>query len=263
MMQAPAWPAPERVVELSASRAEAGRLALVRLMAVAGHDLQQPLHIALAAISRAASDGGMGSASRHLAVATHALRRLGSELEDLARVSQSADGLAPTLRTTPLAQVLRETEADWRAYAEACGVEFRLMSTAAYVRTDAAMLRTILRNLIGNALKYSGRGGRVLVGCRRRAEHVSIEVHDNGCGIGPGRLTEIFRAFQRFDDTGAVSGLGLGLHIVRQTAEALGCPIMVRSIEGRGSTFAVTVPRALPRPASMSVAPRELARELG
>jgi signal transduction histidine kinase len=228
-------------------------MALVRLMAVAGHDLQQPLHIALAAISRAASDGGVASPSRHLAVATHALQRLGSELEDLARVSQSADGLAPTLRTTPLAQVLRQIEADWRAYAEVCGVEFRLLSTTAYVRTDGAMLRTILRNLVGNALKYSGRGGRVLVGCRQKPDHVLIEVHDNGCGIGPARLTEIFKAFRRFDDTGAIPGLGLGLHIVRQTAEALGYPITVRSVEGRGSSFAVTVPLAVLRPASMNV----------
>jgi signal transduction histidine kinase len=95
MIQMAPWSAVDRVAESPASRAEAGRIALVRLMAVAGHDLQQPLHIALAAISRAISDGGMASPSRHLAIATHALKRLGSELEDLARASQSADGLAP------------------------------------------------------------------------------------------------------------------------------------------------------------------------
>ncbi len=71
-------------------------------------------------------------------------------------------------------------------------------------------------------------------------------MHDNGCAIGPVRLTEIFKAFERFDATGAVSGLGLGLPIVRETADARGCPIRVRSVEGRGSNFAVTVPRALP-----------------
>lgn len=116
------------------------------------------------------------------------------------------------------------------------------------VETDPAMLRTILRNLVGNAIKYSEGGGRVLVGCVR-ADKILIEVRDNGCGVAATRLSKIFEAFERGGRTDMAEGLGLGLHIVRQTAEALERPVAVRSFEGRGSIFSIAVPIVASPPA--------------
>ncbi len=112
-----------------------------------------------------------------------------------------------------------------------------------WAESEAAMLSTILRNLVGNAVKYAGRGGRVVIGCRRRGGRIAIEVHDDGPGIPPERLTGIFEAFDRAGRRDG-AGLGLGLHIVRQTAQAIGHPVSVQSRCGRGSVFGVIVERS-------------------
>ena len=232
----------ERVDALAG--AEADRAAMARLMAVAGHDLKQPLQVAVMSIARAARDGiGPGAAAR-LEVALDALQRLGSELDDLARSSQMGSGLQPRPAIFPLRTVIDQVELDWRRYAQATGVEVRVRPTSLYVETDPVMLRTILRNLLGNAIKYTRSGGRVLVGCRMRGHEVVVEVHDTGGGIAGHRLSAIFDAFNRGGHEGADDGLGLGLHIVRQTAEMLGHPVAVRSVEERGSTFSVRIPVA-------------------
>jgi signal transduction histidine kinase len=103
------------------------------------------------------------------------------------------------------------------------------------------MLRAIVANLVGNAIKYTG-SGRVLVGCRRRGSFVSIEVLDSGSGIPAGQLGAVFDAFHQIDP--ASEGLGLGLSIVRRTSEALGHTVEVKSDLARGSHFSIRVPLA-------------------
>ena len=225
-------------------RAEAARAAMARLMAVAGHDLKQPLQVAVMSIARAAKDGIAPGVAARLNVALDALERLGCELDDLARSSQAGSGLQPRPAIFPLRNVLDQVENEWRRYAQATRVDLKVRRSALHVETDPVMLRTILRNLVGNAIKFTRTGGRVLVGCRARGEHVVIEIHDTGRGIPPHRVAAIFDAFDRGGREGAEDGLGLGLHIVRQTAEMLRHPIAVRSVEERGSTFSVTVPLA-------------------
>ncbi|MGE7418338.1 sensor histidine kinase [Methylobacterium tarhaniae] len=226
----------------SLTRAEAACNAMARLLAVAGHDLKQPLQIALLAIERAVSDGVAPRAAARLGLASDALVRLGRELDDLARTSQ-AGGAPPRLGLVPLDPLLTAVAAEWQPYAEAVGVRLRVRGSGACVESEAAMLATILRNLVGNAVKYAGRGGRVVVGCRRRAGRIAIEVHDDGPGIPPERLAGIFEAFDRAGRRDG-AGLGLGLHIVRQTAQSLGHPVVVQSRCGRGSIFGVTVDAA-------------------
>ena len=238
----------------AAARAETARAAMARLLAVAGHDLKQPLQIAVMAIARAVQGSSDPEVARRLDIASGALHRLGCELDDLARSSQIVEGETVRPRPVALRRLFAEVESDWRVYAEACGIALRFRAADLSVRTDPAMLLTILRNLVGNALKYARRGTRVLVGCRRRGGTVLITVHDQGPGIAPRRLATIFEAFDRGGREATprdamTGGLGLGLHIVRQTAEALQHPVTVRSREGRGSTFAVAVPRAGDLPA--------------
>ncbi|SEP08167.1 Histidine kinase-, DNA gyrase B-, and HSP90-like ATPase [Methylobacterium sp. UNC300MFChir4.1] len=227
-------------------RAETARSAMARLLAVAGHDLKQPLQVALMAIDRAVSEGVGPRAAARLGLASDALVRLGRELDDLARSSQ-AGSVAPRLGPVAVAPLLEAVAAEWAPYADAVGVRVRVCATALTVTSEVAMLTTILRNLVGNAVKYAGPGGRVVVGCRRRQGRVAIEVHDGGPGIAPERLAGIFDAFDRAGRRDG-AGLGLGLHIVRQTAAALDHPVAVRSRRDRGSVFGVTAPRH--RPAS-------------
>lgn len=224
------------------ARAEAARQSMARLMAVAGHDLKQPLQIALMSIERAVDEGVDQHTAQRLRLASAALGRLGYELDDLARSSQSAEMLRPRVRPVRLDQLCRQLESDWRLFSETGGVTLRFDMRPIVVGSDPMMLATIVRNLVGNAIKYCRRGGSVRVGCRVRKDKVRLEVHDTGPGIAPARLARIFDAFERGDAADMAAGLGLGLYIVKQTADLLEHPISVRSTEGYGSVFAITLP---------------------
>jgi signal transduction histidine kinase len=138
--------------------------------------------------------------------------------------------------------LLAEAAEGWRGQAARRGVALVVVPCSARILSDAGMLGVILRNLVGNAVKYTGAGGRVVIGCRRRERTLSIEVADNGIGIPQDRTREIFDAFRQLDPEQS-EGLGMGLAIVRQTAELLGLRVSVTSREGRGSVFRVEAPR--------------------
>ncbi|MBZ9891493.1 HAMP domain-containing histidine kinase [Mesorhizobium sp. BR1-1-3] len=224
-------------------RALASRAAMARMMAVAGHDLKQPLHVAMMSLAYAAEAGMPALIADRLRIALDAMKRLGSELDDIARLSQKDETLQPRRQNVLLAQVLERVESDWRFYAEACGVELRIISSDSIVETDPEMLHTILRNLVGNAIKYSGPRGHVRLVCRTRRHRACIDVQDDGAGIPAARLERIFDAFER-GDSAEWDGMGLGLMIVRQTADLLRHQVAVRSIQNVGSTFSVELPLA-------------------
>src|SRR5205814_6754590 len=122
--------------------------------------------------------------------------------------------------------------------------------------TDPTLLERVLRNLLANAVRYTPAGGIVL-GARRRADSVRIDVIDSGVGIAQG---DSMRVFDEFVQLAAAPrnhvggrGLGLGLAIVRRLAMLCGHPIELDSTPGRGSRFSLTVPRAnAPRVAAVS-----------
>ncbi|MEP9388397.1 HAMP domain-containing sensor histidine kinase [Mesorhizobium sp. KR9-304] len=229
-------------IEDAVAIANASRLAMSRLMAVAGHDLKQPLQVAMASLASAAGDSISADAAGRLRIALDAMKRLGNELDDIARLSQADDAFRPCRRLVRLAEVLTTVDRDWRFYAEYCGVDLQIHLPEMLVETDPRMLLTILRNLVGNAIKYSGPGGHVLVLCRTLDSAVSIDVHDDGRGIAAAQLGRIFDAFERGDQADQCHGLGLGLTIVRQTANLLQHPVSVRSVENKGTTFSVELP---------------------
>jgi CheY-like chemotaxis protein len=106
------------------------------------------------------------------------------------------------------------------------------------------LLRRLLQNLISNAIKYTP-SGRVLVGCRRRGEHLRIEVHDTGIGIPPAKHRAVFKEVHRLDRGARVArGVGLGLSIVQRIGRVLDCAVTLKSNLDRGSCFSVAVPRA-------------------
>lgn len=235
------------------SRAEADRRSMARLMAVAGHDLKQPIQVALLSIVRAVGEGATQAASTRLGVAIDALHRLNAELDDIARLSQHSGPLDAELRVVLLSDVAARVEKDWRAYAGICGVDLKVVLPRVFVETDPDLLATILRNLVGNAIKFSGPGGQVWVTSRMAGERITLDVHDSGSGIPEPQLERIFDAFERCDQEGRTEGLGLGLLIVRQTAGLLGHPLAVRSSEDHGSTFSIELPlisRGFPRAVS-------------
>jgi two-component system phosphate regulon sensor histidine kinase PhoR len=129
----------------------------------------------------------------------------------------------------------------WRDAALGRGIDMRVCSTEARVKSNPVLLASILRNLVTNAIKYTEPGGRILIGCRRSGRDVRIDVHDTGIGIPPERLPSIFEAFERLDSA-RCSGLGIGLFVVRRALELLGHRIEIRSAVSQGSRFSVFAP---------------------
>ena len=111
------------------------------------------------------------------------------------------------------------------------------------VNSDVRLLEQMLRNLISNALKYT-KQGKVLLGCRRHAGMLTIEVCDTGPGIPEGEFQAIFEEYHQLDNAARERsrGLGLGLSIVSGLGKLLGHRIRIRSQTGKGSIFAVDVP---------------------
>jgi signal transduction histidine kinase len=213
-----------------------------RLMAVAGHDLKQPLQVMVIAIDRIRKKLVDPRDQERLALAVDAGMRMAEELDRLAETSVLQTGLgAPQLKSFPVSDIFESIVHNWHLHAEAKGLRLVVLPSNAQIVSDPGMLRAIIGNLVGNAIKYTERG-RVLVGCRKRRNFLSIEVLDSGSGIPPEQLGAIFDAFHQINP--ASEGLGLGLSIVRRTAEALGHEVVLKSDLARGSHFTVLVPLA-------------------
>jgi signal transduction histidine kinase len=213
-----------------------------RMMAITGHDLKQPLQIMMMAIDRIKKKLTDPRDQERFRYAVDASKQMAEDLDRLAETSALEGGFgAPDLKTFAVAEIFDTVVYNWRLHAEIKGLRLVFKPCSAYVVSDLHMLRAIVGNLVGNAIKYTERG-RVVVGCRRRGKFLSIEILDSGVGIPPHQLPTIFDAFHQINP--ANEGLGLGLSIVRRTTDALGHKISVKSKLGRGSHFSIEVPLA-------------------
>lgn len=213
------------------------------VIAMAGHDLRQPLQVIVGAHDILARKI-QGRADRvYLSdIRSAATQLVGTfdRLVDALRLSERSN--AHRLEPVRLRPLLKELGSEFAGIAEQKGIELHILTADAVVSSQPVLLEGLLRNLIRNAIDYTPRRGRVLIACRKRGSEVQIEVRDNGTGIPPDRLARIFEAFQRLDATRS-DGLGLGLFIVRRAAELLGHRIEVRSAVSRGSCFVVAAKR--------------------
>jgi two-component system, sensor histidine kinase len=123
------------------------------------------------------------------------------------------------------------------------------------VHSDPVLLERIVRNLLANAFKYT-RKGKILLGCRRVADGLRIEVHDTGVGIPLDQQQHIFGEFIQLEnpERDRRKGLGLGLAIVDNLARAMGHTLTLRSTPQKGSVFGVTVPLGIPQAATSTEA---------
>ncbi|MGC2298914.1 MAG: ATP-binding protein [Acidobacteriaceae bacterium] len=124
-------------------------------------------------------------------------------------------------------------------------IELIAFEDVAYVQADRRALRTILDNLISNALRYTPEGGHIRVGAAEQLDRVQFFVHDTGRGIEAERLPTIFG---RFTGDPASGGTGLGLALVRRLVESQGGEVSVESRLGAGTTFRFTLPIAAAEP---------------
>jgi signal transduction histidine kinase/CheY-like chemotaxis protein len=235
----------ERTLDLEDALADAERAnaSRSRFVAAASHDLLQPLSAAKLFISSIESATIDPRAAEALDKAQDALVSVEGILSALLDISKLESGKAAVaVGPVPLDRILRQLNAEFAPMAAAKGLVLRMVPCSAVVATDPAYLRRILQNLIGNALRYSVTG-RVLVGARRRAGQVRLEVHDTGPGIPDEEQDNIFKEFHRLNAPASASeGMGLGLAIVERACALLDHPLGLVSRLGRGSCFMVQVP---------------------
>lgn len=220
--------------------------AKARFLAAASHDLRQPLQALRLYLDTLDRRIGDRLDRRILSGALEALSAGEDLLRNFLDVSVLESGIIkPEVTNLPVSTLLADIEAECRANAADKGLELRLRPTAFAIRSDAALLKRLLSNLVGNAIRYT-ESGRVLVGCRRRGRFLRIEVWDTGIGIPADQVQAVFEDFYQIGnpERDRAKGLGLGLSVVQRTAHLLDHRITVKSRPGRGSMFAVTVPLA-------------------
>ena len=128
--------------------------------------------------------------------------------------------------------------------AEVKGIDLQYLSDNEnlVVRGDNDMLKTIIRNFISNAIKFSSEGSSIEVFCCHEGDFARISVRDHGVGIAPDRVANIFRQGETTYGTGGEEGSGLGLQLCQDFARKNGGDVRVESVLGEGSTFSFTVP---------------------
>ncbi|MEO0373656.1 MAG: ATP-binding protein [Cyanobacteria bacterium P01_A01_bin.17] len=110
------------------------------------------------------------------------------------------------------------------------------------VKMDEKLLRHILGNLLGNAVKYSPLGGNIYFDIQPLENHIIFKIKDNGLGIPKSEQENVFNSFNRASNVGTISGTGLGLAIVSKSIDLHGGKISFESQEGEGTTFTVEIP---------------------
>ena len=209
------------------------------LLAMAGHDLRQPLQLITSAHDVLAQMVDSDAQREELARAKHATEQLTGMLGQLVEALQLHGRSGDRLRVpVPLHPVLKGVAAEFARSARLKGIRFHVSSAAGAALSHSVLLTSMLRNLIRNSIDYTPPGGGVFVRSRQLGSELHIDVRDTGVGIRPAALSRIFDAFQRADASGS-DGLGLGLFIVKRAANLLGHRVEVSSVEGRGSCFTV------------------------
>jgi signal transduction histidine kinase/ligand-binding sensor domain-containing protein/DNA-binding response OmpR family regulator len=215
------------------------------------HELRTPLTLTLGPLQDAL-DGRFGplrpEVSEQVQVAlSNAQRLLGlvDQLLDVARLS--AGRLTLRLRRGDVTAALRQRVEAFLPLAERRGIELSLAAPAepVEVRIDEVQIEKVFDNLLGNALKFTPRGGRVEVAVTALPDRVEIAVRDSGPGIPADQLERIFERFYQVEATTERRwpGAGIGLALARQLAELHGGTITVASTEGKGACFTVTLRR--------------------
>lgn len=234
---------------LAAEKRAAEEAARVKSLFLAGvsHDLQHPLHSLglylgyLKALPAQDMAEGFARAGPGMEQTVADMGNMLVRLVELARLEEHA--VRPVLAEVALDELFQQCRERHVPLARNKGLRLHFVPTRSVIETDPALMRSILDNLVANALRHTERGG-VVVGARPRAGAIALQVWDSGCGIAPDALERVFEAYRGFDDRrGAGRGHGLGLAIVRRQCELLGYRIEAHSRPGIGSLFTVTLSR--------------------
>lgn len=215
-----------------------------RFLAAVSHDLMQPLNAArlfASSLSEVAKEQEVKQLSSHIESALGAAEDLIGDLLDISRLESGK--LEVNVHGFAINDVFSNLNAEFSALAKQQGIDFEMMPSTLFVQSDPKLLRRVIQNFLTNAFRYNPKG-KVVLGARRVAGQVRLDVWDNGTGIDEDKQQEIFEEFTRGSQVRSDQGLGLGLAISKGIAHVLGHQISMRSWPGEGSVFSITLNRA-------------------
>ena len=223
--------------------AERANKAKSLFLASASHDLRQPLNamqMYIAALQSKVKDKEILRIIEDINSVSISTARLLNALLDVSELEVGA--IKPRFESFSVNNMLISIFQSFLPLAKDKGLNFRVVPSSLYVRSDPALLERILGNFMSNAIRYTNKGS-VLIGCRKRGDKVVIEVWDTGCGISDDQMSLIYEDFYQIEnkerDRG--KGLGLGLALAKRLSESLEHKIVSKSTFGSGSCFSVLV----------------------
>jgi two-component system, chemotaxis family, CheB/CheR fusion protein len=229
-------------------QAEQANVAKSRFLAAASHDLRQPLQtlsLVRGLLAQKIKENKTHEALALVGRLDDMSEAMTSMLDTLLDINQIEAGtIQPEIVAFPVNDLLDRLRDDFTFHATEKNVVLKVVPCGLMVRSDPRLLEQMIRNLLSNALKYTNQG-TVLLGCRRRAGALTIEVWDTGIGIPADEFQAIFEEYHQIgnDARERSRGLGLGLPIVRRLGNLLGHRVWVRSRLGKGSVFSVEIAR--------------------
>jgi PAS domain S-box-containing protein len=189
-----------------------------------------------------------------------------AQMEDISRIKRSQEHLLGLINDVlnfakvdaghleyrigdvPVGATVADTESMIRPQLKAKGLSYRFdgCPNAEFVRADRDKLQQIVLNLLSNAVKFTDRGGEITVSCEADGDSVRLRVSDTGIGIPAEKIDAIFDPFFQVDQrlSQMSHGVGLGLSISRELARAMSGDLTAESVQERGSTFTLILPRS-------------------
>ena len=218
------------------------------LLAIVSHDLRTPLST-IALGTTLLEDASQGQEDRTHVIeiikrAADRMERLIKDLQEMGRLDAGRT-LRVDARSVELATLLREACEALRIQAgtKQLDVSCDIPAPPIAVCADPDRICQVLGNLIGNAIKFTPRGGRIVLAARREGREVRVSVTDQGPGIPEADLPRVFEPYWQAEST-ARQGAGIGLKIAKGLVEAHGGRIWVESKMGEGTTFSFALPVA-------------------
>jgi len=221
---------------------------LQQFASVASHDLREPLRTIASYLTLLDKRYGQqldDKGKDYVRFAIEGARRMETLIDDL--LAYSRTGTAPLhLSKVDLGQTMATVEQDLATAIEAAGARVEIGPLPTVV-ADPVQMAQLLRNLVGNGIKYRGAAPPVVtVTAYDRIYEWEVAVQDNGIGIPPDKQNQLFQMFRRLHTREEYEGTGIGLAIAKRIVERHGGRIWVESEEGKGSTFRFTLPKAAP-----------------
>lgn len=252
------------------AKAEQAHIKKSQYLKACSHDLLQPLSAARLFSSAITLSSRVNNEERdQIKQIDNSLEIANNLLLDLNEIARIESGnISPTIAPVEIKHLFSMLTSEFNALTTEYNVEFHFKTSKLYIASDITLLARIVQNFLSNAFRYAHRVGhksnsKVLLGCRRQGNELSIQVFDNGPGIPKNKQQQVFEQFTQLNTTNAVGpkGLGLGLNIAQSLANILNHKIDLKSQPNHGCLFSVNVPicnppimdKQVPPPASMSL----------